>query len=207
MALVLEVRARAAQGRFDEVDRLLDLAETLSPETYWSAGAAAVVGAEAARAHGHDTGWTDLLARGGTWLDTRLSAVPEYRSHRYWRASVAYDAREWTEARERFGALLEEVPDNVTYRGMTALAAGHAGDTATARALLVESFPGEPGEHTAYRARLAALRGDADETAALLGLAFAQGVGGWAWIHESGYDDFAPVASDTRIARLVPARF
>lgn len=207
VALVLEVRARAAQGRFDEVDRLLDLAETLSPETYWSAGAAAVVGAEAARAHGHDAGWTDLLARGGTWLDTRLSAVPEYRSHRYWRASVAYDAREWTEARERFGALLEEVPDNVTYRGMTALAAGHAGDTATARALLVESFPGEPGEHTAYRARLAALRGDADETAALLGLAFAQGVGGWAWIHESGYDDFAPVASDTRIARLVPARF
>ncbi len=207
VALVLEVRARAAQGRFDDVDRLLDLAETLAPETYWSAGAAAVVGAEAARAHGHETAWPDLLARGEAWLDTRLSAAPEYRSHRYWRASAAYDARAWTEARERFGALLDEVPDNDTYRGMTALAAGHAGDTATARALLEETFPGGPGEHTAYRARLAALQGDADETAALLGLAFAQGVNGWAWIHESGYDDFAPVGSDPRIARLVPARY
>lgn len=202
VALVLEVRARAAQGRFDEVDRLLRLSETLAPETYWSAGAAAVVGAEAARAHGHD-GWRALLARGEAWLDARLAAAPDHRGHRYWRASVDYDARRWDEARRRFEELLAEAPDNESYRGMASLAAGHGGDVAGARAHLVETFPGEPGEHTAYRARLAALQGDADETAALLGLAFAQGVDGWAWVHESGHDDFAPVRGDPRVALLL----
>lgn len=202
VALVLEVRARAAQGRLDEVNRLLDLAETLAPETYWSAGAAAVVGAEAARAHG-TAEWTALLARGERWLDTRLNGVPDYSGHRYWRASVDYDAGRWSRARDRFESLLADAPDNETYRGMAALAAAHDGDLEAAQALLVEDFPGEPGEHTAYRARLAALQGDADEAASLLGMAFDQGVDGWVWIHASGFEDFAPVIGDARIERLV----
>ncbi|MEK9506470.1 serine/threonine-protein kinase [Gaopeijia maritima] len=202
VALVLEVRARAAQGRMDEVARLLDLAETMAPETYWSAGGAAVVAAEAARAHGHE-GWEPLLARGERWLDSRLASAPDHGGHRYWRASADYDARRWTQARARFEALLSDEPDSDTYRGMAALSAAHAGDVAAAEALLEAPFPGAPGEHTAYRARLAALQGDADEAAALLALALEQGVGGWAWIPASGFDDFAPVSNDPRIARMV----
>ena len=43
IALVLEVRAAAAQGDTRAVDSLLTVAGGLSPDSYWSEGAALVV--------------------------------------------------------------------------------------------------------------------------------------------------------------------
>ncbi len=202
IALVLEVRARAAQGDVGEVVRLLDLAETMSPEAYWSAGAAAVVAAEALRAHGH-AGWEAVLERAEWWIEEQRRAAPDDLRHAYWRASVAYDRRDWAEAMERFDTLRAASPDNTTYRGMFALAAAHAGDRTAADAALLEPFEWDRGAHTAYRARVASLAGDADAASGLLGLAFDQGVDGWPWMHESGFDDFAPVAEDSRIRLLL----
>lgn len=202
VALVLEVRARSAQGDLAEVDRLLDLAETMSPDTYWSAGAAAVVGAEAARAHGQE-GWEALLSRAERWLEAQRALQPDDTRYLYWLASVDFDSRRWEQARDRFGELRRRVPSSATYRGMYALAAAHAGDVDDAEAALREPFEDDPGAYAAYRARLAALGGDADATATLLGRAFERGVSGWPWVHESGFDDFAPVASDPRISMLL----
>lgn len=205
IALVLEVRARAAQGDEAEVARLLDLAETMSPATYWSAGAGAVVAAEALRAHGHP-GWESLLERAEAWITEQRAAAPDDLRHAYWHASAAFDDRRWSEARSRFDTLRAAAPDNTTYRGMFALSAAHAGDLAAAEDALRAPFEWDAGEHTAYRARLASLAGDADAAAGLLGLAFDQGVGGWPWIHEAGFDDFAPVADDPRIELLLAPR-
>ncbi len=201
IALVLEVRARAAQGDLDEVDRLLDLSETMSPDTYWSAGAAAVVGAEALRARGYE-GWEELARRAQAWLDTQLTLQPETR-HLYWRASADFALRRWDDARDRFADLRERVPTSATYRGMYALAAAHAGDLEAAEDALAAPFESDEGAYSAYRARLAALQGDADAATTLLGRAFAQGLGGWAWVPEAGFDDFAPVFGDPRIVRLL----
>ena len=202
VALVLEVRAHGASGDNEAVAELLELAETLPPETYWSAGGAAVVAAEALRAHGQG-GWEDVLAWARTWLDARIAEEPGYRSHRYWRASADYTARDWAAAAERFGRLHVEVPTSDTYRGMLALSLGHLGRIGEAEDLLAEGFEREPGARRAYRARLAAVQGDADAAVGLLSTAFAEGVDGWVWMHASGFDDFEPVRADPRIARLL----
>jgi TolB-like protein/predicted Zn-dependent protease len=202
IALVLEARARASAGDLGGTQELIEVAQTLDPETYWSAGSAAVVAAEALKAHGHD-GWAAMLETARGWLEERLAIEPGYRSHRYWLASVHYDARRWDAAAAGFRDLLDETPGSDTYRGMLAVSLGHTGAVAEAEALLAEGFDFDPGVRSVYRARLAALQGDADTAAGLLGAAFAQGVDGWAWMHASGFDDFAAVADDPRIARLL----
>ena len=50
IALVLEIRARAAQGRTDLVEALLEEGRTLSDRTYWSLGGGMVVAAEEMKA-------------------------------------------------------------------------------------------------------------------------------------------------------------
>ena len=105
-------------------------------------------------------------------------------------------------AAERFERLLDEVPGSDTYRGMLALSLAHAGDVARAEELLASGFDNDPGVRSVYLARLAAISGDADTVASLLGAAFAQGVDGWAWMHASGHDEFSRVSDDPRIARI-----
>ena len=201
IALVLEIRARAAQGRTRAVEDLLEEGRTLSDQTYWSLGAGMVVAAEEMKAHGHE-GWESYLDRAESWLRARLAETPEYRSHRYWLASIAYDSRDWEEARRRFMELREILPTSTNYRGMAALAAAHAGDSGTAAAELAGPFPYAVGEQSGYLARLAAIQGDADRAGSLLSRAFEERYGGWAWVHASGFDDFAPVADDPLIQRL-----
>ena len=201
IALVLEIRARAAQGRTDLVDALLDEGSTLSAQTYWSLGGGMVVAAEELKAHGHDR-WEEYLDRARGWLEARLRETPDYRAHHYWLASVAYDTRDWEDARRRFLALIDVLPTSTTYRGMAALAAAHAGDVATAAAELAEPFPFADGERSGYLARLAAIQGDAGRASSLLSRAFEERYDGWTWVEASGFDDFAPVADDPLIARL-----
>lgn len=205
VAWVLEARALAAAGDVPALQALLAETATLSPDTYWSHGAALVVAAEELRAHGYP-GWEDYLEEGRRWLTERTARDPDYNAHRYWLASAAYDQRRWEEARTRFLELSRDVPGSNTYRGMAALALARAGDPHGALAELGEPFPYDPGEHTGYRARVAALAGDAAEATALLSRAFQHGWRGFPWIHASGFDDFAPVAHDTRVAQLLMPR-
>lgn len=202
VALVLEARALAAAGKTERLDELLAEGRSLPPDTYWSLGGAMVVAAEELRAHGF-RGWEGYLSRARQWLQEQLALDPDYGAHRYWLASTDYDSRRWTEARVRFAALAEDNPSSTTYRGMAALAAAHAGDGETAREELADPFPYAPGEHAGYRARLAAIHGDANRTVALLNEAFQRGYGGYPWVHASGFDDFAPVSGDSRIRQLL----
>jgi TolB-like protein len=202
IALVLEVRARAAEGRIDAVQELVSQALTLSPDTYWSAGAAMVVAAEELRAHGHD-GWEPWLEGAQRWLSPRIEASPTLTSHRYWMASALYDLRDWSAARAAFMDLSERSPGSNTYRGMAALAAAHLGELSAARAELASPFPFAGGEHAGYLARLAAIESDADGTVSQLSRAFQHRFGGFPWVHASGFDDFRLVAGDPRFVRLL----
>jgi TolB-like protein len=202
IALVLEVRARAAAGELGALETLLEEARALSDRTYWSLGAAMIVAGEEIKAHGHE-GWEAYLERGRRWLLDRLEDTPDYRSHRYWLASAAYDLREWEAARDQFVELSEAVPTSTSYRTMATLSIARTGDPGAARAYLGEAIPYAPGAHAGTLARLAALQGDADRTAALLSRAFQQRFDGFPWVHASAHDDFAPVADDPLVRRLL----
>ena len=202
IGLVLEVRARAAAGELGAVETLLEAGRTLSDQTYWSLGGAMIVAGEEMKAHGQE-GWEAYLERGRRWLADRLEETPGYRSHRYWLASAAYDLREWESARAQFTELSEAYPTSTSYRTMAALAIARTGDDDVARAYLGDPIPYDHGAHTGTLARLAALEGDADRAGALLSRAFQQRYGGFAWVHASGHDDFAPVADDPLVRRLL----
>jgi tetratricopeptide (TPR) repeat protein len=185
VGLTLEVRALAALGRVAEIDSVLAADAALPPTTYWSQGAAMVVGGEELRAHGRLNEGQGLLIRAILWLEGQRTAHPESDAHRFWLADARYALGEWAEAERLFTELAEESPgglENLQYRGSAAAAAAHRGD-ARAEERLGPATPRERGEHTMYRARIAAIRGESVRAAALFGDAVRDGVDGLAWVH------------------------
>lgn len=203
IGLVLEVRGLAAAGRTDEVDRALEEASVLPPSTYWSQGAAMVVAGEELMVHGDTLAGRAYLDRAVRWLRDRLAEAPGYRPHRYWLGSALYDAGRWEDAVEVLQSLARDFPDRPTYRGLAAVAAARTGDAEGAVRWLSEPFPRSEGEHDVYRARLAALRGDADGAVALLADALRAGVDGMAWLHATAWRDFRALDRDPRFRRLM----
>lgn len=203
IGLILEVRALAAQGHTAEVDRLLDEASVLSPTTYWSRGAAMVVSGEELLAHGDTVAGRAYLERAVAWLEDRLEEEPGYRPHRYWLGTALYDAARWREAAEVLDALARDFPDQPGYRGLAALATARLGDVEGAGRRLTEPFPRSEGERDAFRARLAAIRGDVDGAVALLAGALQQGIDGMAWLHAAAWRDFRDLRHDERFRRLM----
>lgn len=199
---VLEVRARAAAGELGALETLLEEGRTLSDQTYWSLGAAMIVAGEEMKAHGHE-GWAAYLERGRRWLQDRLEEDPAYRPHRYWLASAAYDLREWESALAQFSDLSSAYPASTSYRVMTALSLARTGEPQEALDDLGPALPYNPGVHAGTLARLAAIDGDSDRAGSLLSRAFEQRFDGFPWIHASGHDDFAPVADDPLVQRLL----
>jgi serine/threonine-protein kinase len=185
VGLTLEVRALAALGRAGTIDSALATADDLPPLTYWSRAAALVVAGEELWAHGHEAEGRVLLERALEWLAAQRAAYPEFDAHRFWEADALYALGRWAEAESLFAGLARDFSgsvENLQYRGSAALAAAHRGDPAAERRL-GEPLPRERGEHAIYRARLAAIRGDASQASALFSAAVRDGVSGLAWIH------------------------
>ncbi|HJS46611.1 MAG TPA: serine/threonine-protein kinase, partial [Gemmatimonadales bacterium] len=182
VGLTLEVRALAALGRVAAIDSALAADAALPPTTYWSQGGAMVVGAEELWAHGREAEGRALLRRAMAWLAGQRAANPDHDAHRYWQADAHYALGEWADAERIFDGLAGEFPDILLYRGSAAAAAAHLGEREAERRL----GPVDPrlrGEHTFYRGRLAAIRGERVLAAALFGDAVRDGVSGLPWIH------------------------
>ena len=190
VATVLEARALAVLGRTDALDSLLSYTAQLPGGTYWSHAAALVVAGEELAVH-HDTArGIPYLARAVAWLDGQLRAEPGRREHLYWRGSALYDLGRWREADATFAALHRDFPDRFQYRGLAALARARVGDLRGAARLLGDPPRFDRGEHTAFRARLAAIAGDTTAARALRERALGEIVGGFAWLHASAFRDF-----------------
>lgn len=198
IGIVLEARALASAGRVVELEALLSSTDALSPNTYWSKGAALVVAGEELRAHGFPTAGEEMLRRGRDWLRARLRETPGFRQHRYWLAAVLYDLEDWPAAAAVTRELAEDFPDRNTYRGMYALALARTGDIASAEALMDEGFEYALGERTALLARIAAIDGDPARAVSLLSVAFQQGLDGTPWLHASAWPDLRLMESDPR---------
>jgi DNA-binding SARP family transcriptional activator/TolB-like protein len=177
--LAQEVMALAALGRLAAVDRLIEerLAHA-TPESP-SAGAIMVTAARELRAHGRPEAATAILLRSLDWY----RALPEGGPMGDPRASIAivlYELGHWAEARDAFAVLAAERPGSIWVRGRLGTLAARRGDRAGADAaddwLRDLDEPYLMGQHTLWRARIAAVSGDHERAVNLLRQAIAEGV-------------------------------
>jgi tRNA A-37 threonylcarbamoyl transferase component Bud32 len=191
VALVLEARALAAAKRASSLDSLLSITAARPAGTYWSHGAELVVAGEELIAHHDAARGRPYLDRAVAWLERELRADAGRREHRYWLGSALYSLGRWREADAVFGALHREFADRPQYAGLAALARARVGDARGAARLLGEPPRFARGEHTMFRARLAAIAGDTAASRGLRQQALGEVVSGFAWLHSSAYRDLS----------------
>ena len=201
--LALEIRSLAAQGNVAAIDSLLRDAVALPPDTYWSQGGAMVTAGEELAAHGHAAAAQRYFDRAVSWLANQLAREPSHEAHRYWLGMAHYSAGRWRDAMPYFESLAaEEGSDALTYRGYLALIRARSGDR-RAETRLGEARPHELGRYTAFRARIAAVRGDTAAAVALLSQALRYGVNGFPWLHASAHTDFSRINGADAFERLM----
>jgi tetratricopeptide (TPR) repeat protein len=128
------------------------------------------------------------------------------RSHRYHLATVLYGLGRVDEARPYFEQLAREFPDRLQYRGLAAVASARGGDFEGAERWLGVAAPREAGDLLAFRARIAAIRGDTERAIVLLTQAADHGIVGYPWIPSTAYRDVRPLLQDPRGRALLTGR-
>jgi tRNA A-37 threonylcarbamoyl transferase component Bud32/tetratricopeptide (TPR) repeat protein len=195
VALVLEGRALAALGRFAELDSLVRQTAALPAATYWSHAATLVVAGEELTVHLDSARGLPYLRDAVAWLRRELRADPARREHRYWLGSALYDLAQWRAADSVFAGLSRDFPERIDYRGLAALTRARVGDPRGAARILGDPPRYARGEHTTYRARLAAISGDTAATRALRARMLDEVGSGFAWLHASAFRDFGLTAT------------
>ncbi len=173
-----EVRALAALGRVDEVNKIIDESLAITSQ----AGTPGDVMREAAqelRAHGHLEAYKDNAARAVDWYQDKLSEKEATEEQQYDLARSLYIAEKWEESQALFEELVAEKPDNIDYKGYLGTLAARRGDREEALRIATElksiDRPYLFGNHTYWRACIASLLGEQEQAVALLREAFAQG--------------------------------
>jgi tetratricopeptide (TPR) repeat protein len=182
-----ELRALAAEGRVDEVTRVLERARTMQPDPslsseFWG-GAGPWQPYEAAlefRAHGHVGGYRRTIQQA---LETLRTAAPTDTSGVTWqwgRALALYAAERWEEAQAVYARLQAADPKNVELLGglgVSEARLGHRAEASAMAARLADVDPGASlGKNSYWRARIAALLGDRDGAVSRLREALTRGM-------------------------------
>lgn len=186
-------RALIGLGRVEEAIRLADEILAL-PGT---AGETLLNMALELRAHGHRARADALVSRVVHWYRSRPPDAAMTETVRAGLARALYVAAEWDEADRVFNALAQEFPRNVDYLGALGAVAARRGDGARAERHSRQLASIEQrylfGRSLYWRARLAALVGDAPTAVNLLRESFAQGQGFVIDIHRDV--DLEPLAT------------
>jgi len=174
-----EVRALSALGRIKEVNKLIDESLSLPPQRRLSPGWVMRHTAQELRAHGYRQASLQVIERALKWFKSRTEEESGIRLHRSNLASVLYEAEKWEEAQDIYEDLHEDFPDRINYLGRLGVIAARRGDKE--EALEISSLlkdidrPYIFGLHTFWRARIASVLGDKENTVKLLREALAQG--------------------------------
>jgi tetratricopeptide (TPR) repeat protein len=201
-ALVLLVRSAAARGDTRKVDSILLAAEGLTTDTYWSQGAAMTVAGEELAAHGRTFAANPYFKRAIDWLANQMLQDPGHRAHRYWIGSALYSSGRWPEAEPYFEGLARDFPQRRDYRSLYAITVAHSGRYDKALKALGPRPQYNPGEHTYFRARIAAIAGRKQEAISLLAKAASEGYSGMPWVHSTGHRDFAILSAEPGFQEL-----
>ena len=178
-ALWYEMRALAALGRIEEVHKLIEESLTLPPQQ-WNPGKCMLDAARELRAHGYRQASLQVLERAFKWFESRTKKESETLEYRFALGEVLYEAEKWEEAQNVFKALDKDYPDDLhifVYLGCLAARRGDNEEAYRISTLLENTDkPYIFGQHSFYRARIAALLGEKENSVNLLREALAQGL-------------------------------
>jgi tetratricopeptide (TPR) repeat protein/tRNA A-37 threonylcarbamoyl transferase component Bud32/TolB-like protein len=187
--LTLEVRTLAARGRTAELRALLSEKdeEVSSPAALLRYAGLELI------AHGSRDEGEALLRESLDWDLARPDESPSYRQRL---AHSHYLLSEWDEAERLLRRLAAEAPDNLSVQGGLGLIAARRGDAA--EALRISDWlagldrPYLHGDNTYWRARIASLLDEPEESVQLLRQAWREGA---FWIWDAGHrePDFEPI--------------
>ncbi len=179
-AMTIEARALAALGRVEEVKKVVE--ESLLSRSAigtWTAGRVMLAAARELRRQGNREAFQDMAGRAVEWYRGRAAGKEAAEQRRYDLAAALYIAEQWEEAGALIEKLRSEKPDNIDYLGCGGAVAARKGDKAEAlrvsEKLKEIDRPFTFGEHTYWRARIAALLGVKEEAVELLRRSFSQG--------------------------------
>jgi tetratricopeptide (TPR) repeat protein len=198
--LDVELRAAAALGQVDRVEQLLEDSLSFPPERWRSRGMRPVMAALELRAHGLAEA-ARVVATGATdWIRARpLDDADPYALGR-----ALYCAERWEEALRVFRTLYRTEPQEVTHPGCLGTVYARLGDRRLALSmdcLLATLTAGRlRGTHTLWRAKIAAILGEADQALALLRHALEEGRPFGAWLHREM--DFESLCESTEFKAL-----
>ncbi len=181
--LSFEARALAAQGRVNDVQKLIEESKTLPPQSEYSPGSIMRdIGSEL-RAHGHKEAAIPILNQAVQWFESRPQKEKAKVANRSALAGAFYTLDKWDEAETLFEGLHSELPDDPYYGigsyGLLGSIAARKGNRERALKISQElkdnKTPYLFGIPTYWRARIAALLGDKEGAVNLLQEAIKQG--------------------------------
>jgi class 3 adenylate cyclase/tetratricopeptide (TPR) repeat protein len=169
-----EVRALAALGRVEEITKVIDKCNTISSRSGTMGDVITEVALEL-RAHGNVYVAHEYAGEAVKWYQNQ----PASMDIREDLADALYVAENWQEAQTLFEQLAAEYPENIDYLGYLGTLAARRGDREEAvkisEKLRCIDRPYLFGQHTYWRARIAAILGEHEQVVKLLGESFAQG--------------------------------
>jgi tetratricopeptide (TPR) repeat protein/TolB-like protein len=174
-----EVRALAALGRIDEVDRLVGESLRLPIEGGITTGHVMGIVAGELRAHGYRAASRRVTARHLDWFDSRPAYEKESIPYRVGLAQTLYSAERWDEARSLFEELAAELPRDVNVQGYLGTLAARLGDREealrTSDQLVGMAGPHDFGRDIYWQACIAAQLGELERAMVLLRESYARG--------------------------------
>lgn len=181
--LLYEARAWAALGRTEETSE--EMEELIQARLLMPHGKAPGPGrfmsraAGELRAHGHGAAAQELYGRAIEWYRNRPEAGRDTDRWRRGLADALYGNDHWKEAEGLYRRLAENNSESVDLQGLLGVLAARQGRTADAERISDElaalERPYLRGDHTLWRARIAAQLGREDEAVDLLREAMSQG--------------------------------
>jgi tetratricopeptide (TPR) repeat protein/predicted Ser/Thr protein kinase len=174
----VETRALAALGKIGEVKKVIAGCQDAAA-TGWTPGEVMLEAALELNAHGHKEDSRGIFAQALAWAEGRPEAERKTGTWRSFYAGALYDAGRWDEAKRIFESLGAEHPENIDYQGYLGALAARRGDRAEALRVSEElgklDRPFLFGRHLYWRACIASLLGEKEQSVALLKESFAQG--------------------------------
>jgi tetratricopeptide (TPR) repeat protein len=170
-----EVRALAALGRIEEVNRVIDECLSIaSSSSSWNPGAIMREAASELRVSGHKEEAKAIAEQAVSWYKSRGTG-----DYRYALADALYLAERWKEAEAIFELLSADEPDNINTMGYLGALAARQGERDMALQISDELKHIDRlylfGRHTYWRACIAALLEEREQAVGLLRESFAQG--------------------------------
>jgi len=174
-----KIRALAALGRTKEVNEHIDESLSLPSQLERNPGLIMLFAGQELREHGHREASLKVLERAIGWFEAKLKEDAETENHRHGLGRALYTSEKWAEAKSIYEGLHTEFPENVDYLGYLGTLAARRGDIADAQNMAVQlkkiDTPYLFGNHTYWRACIAALDGEKDLAVRLLRESLAQG--------------------------------